>query len=99
MAEEKSRYGFATTPESRSFCGRIEQALMRFCGKTQDEAVSLIAAYWQHRDRIDDDPLLFSEPPYFYAMCMAHHPTLGDGQVNWHEDPELWPPPEGWEFK
>lgn len=99
MAEDPKRYAFATTRESRVFCARIEAALMRFCGKSEDEALRLINGYWGHRSRLDDDPLLFSEPPYYYAMCMAHHPTLGDNRIDWQEDPALWPPPDGWAFE
>ncbi len=98
MPDEKSRYSFATTLQSERFCRRIEQALVCFCGKSEKQAISLINAYWRNRSRIDDDPLLFSEPPYYYAMCMAHHPTLGDNKIDWHEDPALWPPPKGREF-
>ena len=99
MSDGRSRYDFATTSESEAFCHRIEEALVAFCGKSEDEAIALINGYWLHRSRIDGDPLLFSESPYYYAMCMAHHPTLGENRINWHEDPALWPPPKGWEFE
>lgn len=97
MPERESRYNFATTPDSERLCRRIEEALMCFCGKTEIEAISLINAYWKNSSRIDDDPLLFEETPYYYAMCIAHHPTLGDNWITWYEDPSLWPPPKGWD--
>lgn len=90
-------FRFRTTPESYQFCVRIRDALVLFLGLTETEAVHLINEYWKDVESIDDDPLLMSEPPYYYAMCIGHHPILGDGQLRWEQDERWWPPPRGWE--
>ena len=58
----------------------------------------MIQGYWAGVKDIESDPFLYEEPPYYYAMCIAHHPQLGDNRVDWYRDPALWPPPLGWRF-
>ncbi len=70
---------------------------MRFVGMEQDAAIASINAYWGDVADIESDALLFSEPAYYYAMCIAHHPEIGDGKINWIHDKDFWPPPKGWE--
>jgi hypothetical protein len=91
--------GEAQTDRSQEFCNRIVEALVKFCGKTEPDAIALVKAFWAGTADIESDPLLHREPPYYYAMCIAHHPQLGDGRVFWWNEPGLWPPPQGWLFK
>lgn len=94
-----SGYRFARTDETRRFCARVEEALVTFCGYDVGTARELILSFWQKYDDIADDELLFREPPYYYAMCIAHHAVLGDNQPLWYLDRRLWPPPPGWQFE
>lgn len=94
-----SRYPFARTDETRRFCSRVEEALVTFCGFDADTARGLILRFWASYDDIADDEYLMHEPPYYYAMAIAHHPVLGDNQPEWYRDPRFWPPPEGWKFE
>lgn len=91
-------FSFATSEESHAFCLRIRDALMEFFGHDADTAVSLMNQYWTDVNSIDDDPLLKSESAYYYAQCIGHHPTIGDGEVGWEKDEKWWPPPPGWEW-
>lgn len=91
-----STYSFKTTSESQAFCDRVCQALCVFFGMSKERAYDSINRYWHDVECIDDDPLLFHEPPYFYAMCIGHHPTIGDNNLAWENDPRWWPPPEEW---
>jgi hypothetical protein len=92
-------FSFALSDESQRFCSRIVEALVKFCGKTELEAIALVRAYWEDQSDIESDPLLYHEPPYYYAMCIAHHPRIGDGRVVWWKEPGLWPPPQDWAFR
>ena len=91
------KFDFKTTAESKRFCERICHALVQFFRVDENQAVELVNAYWSDTSDIDSDPLLFSEPAYFYAMCIGHHSVLGDGRTDWAKDNRLWPPPKGWE--
>ena len=91
------KFQFKTNEESYRFCERICDALVQFIGIDADHAIELVNAYWSDTPDIDADPMLLSEPAYFYAMCIGHHPVLGDGQTGWAKDSRLWPPPKGWE--
>jgi len=90
-------FPFARNDHSRKFCGRVCDALVRFAGKSQEEAAGLVLRFWQDLDDIEDDELIYHEAPYYYAMCIAHHPLLGEGRDYWWQDESLWPPPPGWE--
>jgi hypothetical protein len=92
-----TEFNFKTSAESYVFCHRIREALTKFIGFDDQTAVSKINLYWDDVDSIDDDPLLMSEPAYYYAMCIGHHPMIGDGQKDWEHDERWWPPPPGWE--
>lgn len=91
-------FPFVASDVSRRFCMRVVEALVKFCKKSEPEAIRLVNAFWKDVDNIESDPLLLHEPPYYYAMCIAHHPVHGDGSVHWHEEPGLWPPPPDWKF-
>ena len=91
------KFQFKTTVESHRFCERICDALSTFFGMDEDKGIELVNAYWSDTADIDTDVMLFTEPAYFYAMCIGHHPILGDGQTDWAKDSRLWPPPKGWE--
>lgn len=89
-------FTFKTSVESQAFCEQVCLALCNFFGMTMDQAQEKVNRYWHNVDCIDDDPLLFHEPPYYYAMCIGHHPIIGDGNPNWETDPRWWPPPLEW---
>jgi hypothetical protein len=88
---------FARSEEAKAFCAKIRDALCEFGGYDPEPADHLIAAYWKDVCDIEvEDPLLYHEPPYYYAMCILHHPVLGDGDTWWYKNPALWPPPDKW---
>jgi hypothetical protein len=87
---------FTRTEEGRAFIERIAQALVECCGKESEEAETLIRAFWADLRFLEDDSLLYTETPYYYAMCIAHHPKLGDNQPEWYLSPEYFPPPAKW---
>jgi hypothetical protein len=91
-----SRFPFAKTEKAEQHCQRVKEALIRFCGKTDHDAERLVIEYWSDQSDIEADELLYHEPPYYYAMCIAHHPKIGDNKPDWHKDSALWPPPDGW---
>src|SRR5258708_4995232 len=91
-------FPFAVTDEARRWCQRIVEALVTFYGKTDPEAIRLVQAFYVRYEDIESNSMLYHETPYYEAMCIAHHPRLGDGRVFWWKEPGLWPPPEGWVF-
>jgi hypothetical protein len=92
-------FPFAVTEDARKFCRRVVEALVTFCDKPEPEAIALVRVYWSNQTNLESDPILYEEPPYYYAMCIAHHPKIGDGNIGWYQDPGLWPPPQGWVFE
>ena len=78
-----SRFPFATTERAQRFCLRVKEAIVIFSGKSENEAETLIAKFWAGQDDIEADQLLYHEAPYYYAMCIAHHPVIGDNQPDW----------------
>jgi hypothetical protein len=92
-----STFPFAKTPDARQFLANVVTALTRFCGHTEAEATRMTLEYWHGVSDIEtDDPLLYHECAYYYAMCIAHHPTIGDGLQRWEQDIKYWPPPKDW---
>jgi hypothetical protein len=69
---------------------------MECCGKHSVEADELIRKFWSDQIYLEDDMFLYQETPYYYAMCIAHHPTLGDNQPEWYLNPKYYPAPEKW---
>jgi hypothetical protein len=92
-----SPFTFDTSEESEAFCLRICDALMEVFGCSRDKAIWLVNQYWKDAKSIEDDPLLYHESAYYYAMCIGHHPVLGDGEKIWWKNAKYWPPPPGWE--
>ena len=92
-------FPIAHTEKAYRFCQWVKEALCTFEGKSETDAIALINQYWKRRQDVEDDPLLYHESPYYYAMCIAHHPSLGDKNLEWHKDPSKWPPPDGWAFE
>lgn len=88
------RYQFAKTEQAQKFCEEILEAIVASSTVTEDIAISKIETYWEKRTDIESDPLLYHELPYYYAMCILHHPVLGDNVPFWWKDPTQWPPPE-----
>tara|TARA_R110002049_G_scaffold305056_3_gene501115 strand:+ start:77197 stop:77487 length:291 start_codon:yes stop_codon:yes gene_type:complete len=91
-----NHFPFAHDNKSVAFCCRIRDAMVRFCGVDEATADRMMRDYWGDVADVADDPLFFGEPAYYYAMCVAHHPTIGDNDPEWYRRPELWPPPSGW---
>lgn len=89
-------FPFAKSERAEQFCNRIKEALVRFGGLTEESAIAKTQSYWEHLGDIDLEPLVYHEVPYFYAMCILHHPLLGDGLTDWASDRRYWPPPDGW---
>jgi hypothetical protein len=89
-------FPFALTEETKRYCNRIAEAMTTFCGLDRRESVRMIREFWADIEDLDADPLFFNEPPYYYAMAIAHHPSIGDNRPNWYNDRNLWPPPPGW---
>jgi hypothetical protein len=89
-------FPMAKTGTARAFCREILHVLIEEGRFPEPDAVELIIQYWHNCDNIESDPFLYEELPYFYAMCILHHPSLGINRVDWFKDPELWPPPKKW---
>ena len=91
------QFPFATSLESQQMLSNITTAIMRFGDRSESEAVRMVTEYWRNStDILIDDPLLFHECAYYYAMCILHHPTIGDGIERWEKDQRYWPPPANW---
>lgn len=90
-------FPFARSEMSKAFCRRVREAVVLFGDKSPEEACDLIRRFWHYLDDIEEDVFLYREPPYYYAMCILHHPVLGDDRLDWIRDDRLWPPPQGWE--
>lgn len=89
-------YEFAKSQSAKEFCDEIEKVLVIEGKKTTTEAERLIKQFWSGRSDIEEDQLLYRELPYYYAMCILHHPILGDNYPFWWKNPEFWPPPSRW---
>lgn len=89
-------FPFAQTEDARRFCARIAEAMVRFSGLPRPNAIRMIREFWADTEDLESDPLLYHEPPYYYAMSIAHHPVIGDNRPQWYKDPSLWPPPADW---
>ena len=92
-------FPFARTEDANRFCSRIVEAMTRFCELPRQESMRMICEYWADIENIESDPLLYHEPPYYYAMSIAHHPVIGDNRPEWYTDRSLWPPPSGWHLE
>ncbi|MCB2153267.1 hypothetical protein KQI84_00145 [bacterium] len=94
-----NKFRFCKSEESQKFFSEIVQMLMKYGEKTEEEAVDLVSRCWKDCDDIDaEGPLIYHEIPYYYAMCILHHPVLGDGNVEWYLDKSYWPPPDPEDF-
>ena len=71
-----SEFTFAKSEQARRFCLRVRDALREFCDKSDDEATRSVVEFRADRDDIAADDLLYYEPPYDDAMCIAHDHTL-----------------------
>ena len=96
---ETPKFPFAKNDRSTAFCYRVRDALVVFADKSPEEALALVRSFWEAHEDIEEDELLYHEPPYYYAMCIAHHRVLGDGKDMWWLDGEQWPPPKGWKLE
>ena len=85
-------FPMAKSNDARALCSEIKNILVEVCGKTEEEAVGLIGKFWKNRDDLDDDPLVYEELPYYYAMSIIY----GADNPRWYKDPNLWPPPKKW---
>lgn len=89
-------FPFAQTEDAKRFCARIVEAMTRFCELSQQDSIRMIREFWADTQNLESDPLFYHEPPYYYAMAIAHHPVIGDNRWEWYADRSLWPPPPGW---
>lgn len=87
-------FHFKVDDESELFLNEIVDMLIAFGGKTQSESIVAINTYWKAYTDIRDVGFLFAETPYYWAMCMLHHPVIGDGDVFWYLDSMYMPPPK-----
>lgn len=87
-------FSFITTDLTYEYCCEVVECLVTYCQKTQPEALRLVNAVWQDESIFDEEDLRLHEYPYYWAMCIAHHYTLGDNEPNWYQDSKLWPPPK-----
>ncbi len=95
MAEEqKIEFTFTTSKKTRWYFDEVMEVLQKFGEVSKEEAVNLMNRFWKSKDLSNDDKdLTFHETPYYWAMCILHHPVLGDGNIDWERDPAFWPPP------
>jgi hypothetical protein len=94
-----AEFEFARSEDARKMCARIREALITFGGKDETVAEELLRAYFSGTENVDDEPLIYHEVPYYHAMCILHHPVIGDDNIWWHKDPNFWPPPPEWRFE
>jgi len=85
-------YSFQVTDATRRYCDEIVWCLVEFAGKDEHTVIRLVNQLWG-TDPFDDQDDRLHESPYYWAMAIAHHPTLGDNQPEWWRDPELARPP------
>lgn len=86
-------YAFSVTNETRLFSDLVIKNLMRFGDLSEADAMGLLHRVWSDLPKFEDDDHRLHEPPYYHAMCILHHPELGDNRPEWWKDKQLWPPP------
>lgn len=88
-----SPFAFTVTDETRKYCDEVVRCLIDYGKKDREDAVALVNQFWVKRPWFDDDDSRLHEAPYFWAMCIIHHPKIGDNYPSWWDDPKYWPPP------
>lgn len=87
-------FEFCKNKESLGFCREILDILVKCAGRSSSEAANMLAEYWNDLDDVEDEFNLYSETPYYWAMCIAHHPTIGDNNPEWYKSAKYMPPPQ-----
>lgn len=87
------RFAFDVSPDTQAYCEEVVYCLVTYCGKAEGHALSLVNRFWAD-ENITQDNLVLHEEPYYWAMCIAHHPVLGDNQPEWWRNPKLSPTPK-----
>lgn len=86
-------FPFSKDPERSAFLGEVVGLIETLGHKSIDEAIGMTKKYWEGVIDIRDEYIM-SETPYYWAMCILHHPSIGDNQPKWYLDHRLMPPPE-----
>ena len=98
-----SKYIFNTTEDSYRYFERITLILTEHLHHTQEEALALINQMFSdyaNKTIDEEDELLFTEEPWYIAICM-HHLSVRTSQTSWtwKDYPEFLPIPNkysGW---
>jgi len=78
-------------PELQSFYNDVLYCLVKYGGLTRELAGKIVAdSKLFEFDSPNEREMLFHELPYYWAMQLLY----GKEFPEWHEDPELWPPPQ-----
>ena len=91
-------FAFETTPTTQRYSEEVVDCMVKYAGRSQEQAIVLLNRFMLESpfplSVFDDNNYMLHEDPYYTAMCIIHHPVLGDNRPNWHGDPNLWPPPK-----
>ena len=71
------------------WCQDIVNCLVRYGGKTREEAERLVASSYIPEFLVEDVGYVFHEIPYYWAMVLLY----GRSNPQWYKDKKLWPPP------
>lgn len=88
------KFTFNTTEETYQYCLDVVDCLQTYCNKTREEAHQLLENFWAGDLTFDNNDVRLHECPYYWAMGIAHHQTLGDNYLDWIRDSSIWPPPQ-----
>ena len=86
-------FAFATDAADHAFLEDVLRLVQALGGKSWSEAHLMLHQYWASTSDFSDSAV-HSETPYYWAMCILHHPTIGDDQPEWYLDARFMPPPE-----
>jgi len=89
-----TKFDFFTNSESYSFCREILEVIVGCSEKSRAEAVTMLNKYWGDLTDVEEEFRLYAETPYYWAMCIIHHPTIGDNNPEWYLDEKFMPPPD-----
>lgn len=88
-----NKFVFSVTDDTQKYCDEVVRLLIKYGCKNKHDAVLLVNMFWSDETIFSDCDLRLHEPPYFWAMCIIHDPTLGLNHPSWWKDPKYWPPP------
>lgn len=76
------------------WCQDIVNCLVRYAGKTQEEAERIVVSSYISKFLDEDPDYIFREIPYYWAMELLY----GRGNALWYKDEKLWPPPSDYQL-